>query len=156
MTPARPRGSSCTTDIWWDRRTSETAFFQKSAGLFHCSLWNREALFTSTMATRQTHSNPIKIWCCHVAFADGDTFLGELSNLGDHMTWPFIRIGYCYTKYQGKEHAKHIHPTTIDRNGAYMRTCSICNLFVTSFARTHCPTSLLPSNTFSPRRPTLR
>lgn len=108
------------------------------------------------------HGNPFKIWCCHVAFANGDTFLGELSNLGDHMTWPFICNGYCYTKYQGKERAKHIHPTTIYIYiiiywyGAYMRTCSICNLFVASFARTHCPTSLLPSNTFSPRRPTLR
>lgn len=127
------------TDIWWERRTSETAFFQKSAGLFHCSLRNKEALFTSLGFSARFHThthmfniyiqktckyesqskhwvqhgNPFKIWCCHVAFANGDTFLGELSNLGDHMTWPFICNGYCYTKYQGKERAKHIHPTTI-------------------------------------------
>lgn len=148
MTPARLRGSSCTTrllwfhkvtDIWWDRHKLHqkqlSSRNQRLCSIVRCETEKHCLLLLGLRAVSHTHmfniyiqktckyesqskhwvqhGNPIKIWCCHVAFANGDTFLGELSNLGDHMTWPFICNGYCYTKYQGKERAKHIHPTTI-------------------------------------------
>lgn len=188
MTPARLRGSSCTTDI--GSRTSggiginyirnsflpeisrsvplfvvkqrSTVYFFWGCARFHththtCSTsiskkhvnMRVNLRIGSSMATQSKSGvamlhSPMEI-----------PFLVNFPTLA--ITWhdPSFALDIAIQSIRGKN-TQNISTQQLDRNGAYMRTCSICNLFVASFARTHCPTSLLPSNTFSPRRPTLR
>lgn len=163
MTPARLRGSSCTTDI--GSRTSGGIGINYIRNSFlpeisRSSIVRCETIKSTVYFDHGNPSNPFK--------PDQNLVLPRCIRQWRYLSWWTFQPWRSHDmtlhlhwvllyKVSGERTRKTYPPNNyIDRNGAYMRTCSICNLFVASFARTHCPTSLLPSNTFSPRRPTLR
>lgn len=105
--------------FWWTYDTRKTSWKQLHyKNSLICQYVNMESQ-SKHGAQHGNPSKPIKIWCCHGAFANGDTFLGELSNLGDHMT--------C------------IHAKNMDKHGAYMFNlqlvcCIFCQNTLPNFA----------------------